>query len=392
MSDNVIVLLNDGTTALIKKEKLRGKLKKVIPKDLVYAILIPVGIYSPQYIMFKYGDLIDDFISADISYQMTLYDVGPLEVISDELSNIEPVNIKCNCLPDLYLSLHSLCKLDGFNMVYSSTNKSLSLLNRTPMPYIRNLRLSIKTGDGTSTFELSSAKHRMHKIDKFFSRHFDVNACMPEYAYGYRVYINTNKGIWQIRGSDDNGRFISGSTDITPADCNPKTSSKDILQSAGLIRYNCMTFVHPADTLLLSKYSGSIHITAFNNMEMMENIDIDGPVDYYKLLEHPSYFAIISDSEYKLFTPSDIIEAVMTLRHTLTTWQVVNKFTSGDKWISPYDDTNVLISIVLSHEGKSDIEKSFTYGAAIIEHEDFYMDDYYDDFIKELKKYTETID
>ena len=44
MSDNVIVLLNDGTTALIKKEKLRGKLKKVIPKDLVYAILIPVGI------------------------------------------------------------------------------------------------------------------------------------------------------------------------------------------------------------------------------------------------------------------------------------------------------------------------------------------------------------
>ena len=153
-----------------------------------------------------------------------------------------------------------------------------------------------------------------------------------------------------------------------------------------------MTFVHPADTLLLSKYSGSIHITAFNNMEMMENIDIDGPVDYYKLLEHPSYFAIISDSEYKLFTPRDIIEAVMTLRHTLTTWQVVNKFTSGDKWISPYDDTNVLISIVLSHEGKSDIEKSFTYGAAIIEHEDFYMDDYYDDFIKELKKYTETID
>lgn len=391
MSDDIILLLSDGTTGIMKKDRLKGKLKKVIPKDLVYAILVPVGIYSPQYVMFKYDDLIDNFISAKISYQMTIYDVGPLTIISDEMPEIKPVSIKCECLPDLYLSLHSLCKLDGFNMLYSSTNKSKSLLSRTPMPRISNLFLSINTKDGTSILNLSETKHWTQKIDKFFDKKFNTNACLPEYAYGYRVYIDTSRGIWQIRGSDDNGRYVKGSDEITSSDCNPKTSSKNILQSAGLIRYNCMTFIHPSDIPLLSKYTGLISIVTFNNMEMLENIDLGGPVDYYSLMDHPNYFSIISDSEYKLFTPSDIVEAVMTLRHTLMTWQVVNKFITGDDNTSTYDDANIMISIILQHENNSQLVKPFTYDVSIVEHEDFYVDDYYDDFITQLKKYEETI-
>ena len=105
MTDDVIVLLKDGPTAVMKKEKVRGNLEKVIPREIVHSVLIPVGIYSPQYILFKRSDLIDNFISATISYQMTIYDIGALGVISDELPEIRPVNVKCKCLPDLYLSL-----------------------------------------------------------------------------------------------------------------------------------------------------------------------------------------------------------------------------------------------------------------------------------------------
>lgn len=392
MTDDVIVLLKDGPTAVMKKEKVRGNLEKVIPREIVHSVLIPVGIYSPQYILFKRSDLIDNFISATISYQMTIYDIGALGVISDELPEIRPVNVKCKCLPDLYLSLHSLCKLDGFNMVYMSTNKSTSLLNKAPMPRVANLSISIKTNDGTHTLNLSSTKHWTQKLDKFFSKEFDVSCCLPSYMVGSRVYINTAKAIWQTRGSDWKGTLIEGIHYFRSNEINPVASDKDVLISAGLIRYNCMTFVHGSDMILLDQYSGSIHITAFNEMEMMENIELDGPINYYTLLDHPNYFSIITDSVYELFTPSDIIEAVMTIRHTLTTWQVVNEFISGGKPISTYDDTNVMVSIILRNNKYGDSVQPFTYEASIVEHEDLYIDDYYDDFITKLKEYQETID
>ena len=391
MNDDVIVLLNDGTTAVIDKMKLRGKLKKVIPEDVVYAILIPVGIYSPQYIMFKPGDLIDGFISATISYQLVIYQVGPIALVSDMLKPIEPVNIKCKCLSDLYLSLHSLCKLDGFNMVYSSVDQSTSLNSKTPLLRVNDLKLTIKTEDDAFTLDLVDSKHQMRKIDKFFSRNFSVSSCLPDYVYGSKVYIDTDRCLWQIRGSDDKGKFVSGSQLISPSDCNPKTSPKSILQSSGLIRYNCMTFVNPSDVSLLKKYVGDMHITVFNNMEMLENIELDSEITYGSLMEHLNYFAIISDSQYKLYTPSDIIEAVMTLRHTLITWQVLDKLTHGDKDISLYEDANVMVSIILHRANLDNKYQEFNYCASIIEKEDIYIEDYYDDFIKKVREFEETI-
>lgn len=381
MTDDVIVLLKDGTTAIIQKDKIRGNLEKVVPKEIVHSVLIPVGIYSPQYIQFEQSDLIDNFISATISYQLSIYDIGALDIISDELPDIHPVNVKCKCLPDLYLSLHSLCKLDGYVMITNSRITSLKF-PRSPIPHITNLSISIKTDDDNHTFNLSSEKNWTKKLDKFFSKEFDVSCCLPSYVAGSRIYINTKEATWQTRGSDWKNTIKY----------NPTVLDKDVLISAGLIRYNCMTFVHTRDLALLDKYTGTIHVTGFTEMEMMENIELDGPINYYALREHPEYFAIISDRKYKLYTPSDIIEAAMTIRHTLTTWQVVNEFVLGGKAISTYDATNVMVSIILYNMKYGESVRPFTYEACIVEREDYYIEDYYDDFLQKLKEYQETIE
>ena len=392
MNDDVIVLLSNGYTDVIHKEKLRGKLKKVIPKELVYAVLIPVGIYSPQYMMFKYRDLIDEFVSAEITYSMRLYGLGAMGLALSETNRIEDVSVTCKCLPDLYLTLHSLCKIDGFNIIYSAINAEDSINQSAPILKIHDLRLTVKTLSDTYTLDLYNDKHQMRKLDKFFSHKFGVPSCLPEYSYGSKVFINTAKGIWQIRGSDDAGKFVAGSPLITPSDCNIHKSSPDILQSVGLVRYNCMTFVNPPDVLLLKKYVGDIHITVFNNMEMMENIELDSEITYGSLMEHLNYFAIISDSQYKLYTPSDIIEAVITLRHTLITWQVLDKLTHGDRDVSLYEDANVMISIILRRENLVNKYQEFNYCVTIVEKEDFYVEDYYDDFMKKIREFEETID
>ena len=404
MTDEIIVLLKDGSTCVIPKDKLKGNLEKVIPEKFVYSILIPVGIYSPQYIMFKPKDLIDGFISATISYQLVIYQVGPMALVSDELDPIEPVNISCKCLSDLYMSLHSLCKIDGFNMVYSSVDQSTSINNKTPLLRVNNLKLSIKTDAGTSTFDLGHSKHQKRKIDKFFSKNFSVESCLPDYVYGTRIFIDIENCLWQIRGNDHKGRCIAGSQQISPGDCNPDTCPDNILQSAGLIRYNCMTFINPKDAQLLSKYGGTIHITEFNQMEMLDNItdliDSGSPLEYTQIIEHPEYFSVISDSVYQLFTSSDIIEAVMTLRHTLTTWQVVNKILNANKGASIFDESSVMISIrLLKSKSRNyeedpvyDAKHTFNYSASIVENEDYYIEDYYDDFMTELRKFEETID
>ena len=126
-------------------------------------------------------------------------------------------------------------------------------------------------------------------------------------------------------------------------------------------------------------------------MEMLENIELDSEITYGSLMEHLNYFAIISDSQYKLYTPSDIIEAVMTLRHTLITWQVLDKLTHGDKDISLYEDANVMVSIILHRANLDNKYQEFNYCASIIEKEDIYIEDYYDDFIKKVREFEETI-
>lgn len=381
MTDDVIVLLKDGSIAIIQKDKIRGNLEKVVPKEIVHSVLIPVGIYSPQYIQFEQSDLIDNFISATISYQLSIYDIGALNIISDELPDIHPVNVKCKCLPDLYLSLHSLCKLDGYVMITNSRMMSLKF-PKCPIPHITNLSISIKTDDGNYTFNLSSEKNWTKKLDKFFSKEFDVSCCLPSYVSGSRIYINTKEATWQSRGSDWENTIKY----------NPNVLDKDVLISAGLIRYNCMTFVHVRDLILLNKYVGAIYVTGFTEMEMMENIELDGPINYYALQDHPEYFSIISNRIYYLYTPSDIIEAVMTIRHTLTTWQVVNEFVLGGKSISTYDATNVMVSIILDNRKYKESARPFTYEACVVEREDYYIEDYYDDFLQKLKEYQETIE
>lgn len=377
MDSNVIVLNENGTADVLPKESLRGKLKKVIPKSDVYGVLMPVGLYSPQYVLFKRNELIDKFVSADITYQVSFYNCGILAYIATEkdYGKTEPVKVHCECLPDLYTSLHSIQKIAGYNLAFTAGLDTPSVL------LVSDVSLKIRTSDKDYEFSIHDDGYVMQKLDSFFKDSFGIKSFIPVYELGCPIYINTRTNEWTYRGT----KFIAGKRVFI-------TTDKDVLKSVGLIRFNCMTFVPPDDIELVSRYHGKLHVVSFDDVEMLENMGLDGPLRLRDLYQHPEYFAVIEDCDYKLITAADIIEAVMTMRYMLITWQAIHKIKTFDGQENICDGNNVMVTIMLSPEEDKkhdpyDAMEYFEYNATIVEKEDVYIEDYYDEFINELRKY-----
>ncbi len=367
---DTILLLDDGTLKSVPSSLIRGKFTKDMLKNL-YGMLCPVGIYSPQYICVKSSQLLNGFEHARITYRITSYQTHFDHVCNGDYDD-NYITIECDNLPEFYRALYNICAMEGFNILYLSSPSVIAETQEISTPMITSLKIKLNTRYGKYEFEHDKTRLR-ESLSKFANEEFDLLELLPEYDYT-RYILDMKKGIWKNEPLKDD----------------PIRKSDDAMISIGLVRYNALTFVNSKDLKLIYKYHrGMLRLAFITLMDQLDNIPTNGkPLTYDFAVDHPMFVNIVYCGEYRLFTPSDIIESVITIRQTIEHAKMALDMMAEAAEnidcimvdISMYNDK------IEPHSRFGDCDK-FEYSVLDTLNEPSDVEDYYDNFMEEYMRF-----
>ena len=131
IEDNIAILLKDnGKISYISRDKLSGNVRKKLKKKNVKFLLIPVGIFTPEYVVIDINDVMKKFGVLDMDYS--------LSVLSNKVLDYENFNgsstldskrsiFNITNYADFISVIYSLIRISTFNHIYNSLSNTFTL-------------------------------------------------------------------------------------------------------------------------------------------------------------------------------------------------------------------------------------------------------------------------
>ena len=309
MNNDVILLKMGGKVDTLPPKYFTGNIAKKLPIDTQY-ILIPVGVYEKQYLVFEPHTLIQSFVSASISYKMTVVgnEVDMMCQIPSKQSN-RHFNVSCSNLVEIYQFVHSVVKLSTFNILYNGLlGKRYCGYNVYALIYDIELEISLKNGSikKVDSFDKKGNLTPGEAFLKNFSK--DIHRDVLPYIYSSSVH-----------GTSSMFKCVFNLKDHTWTESKKMKNDKNVLVAVNLNLYNTITFVYGDDMLLLEKVIkdksiiGSIEIIQYSVMP--HDTDENSTTD---ILDQAAYFPLMHQSSYMMVTASDYIQMLVMLYHNFT--------------------------------------------------------------------------
>ena len=131
IEDNIAILLkDDGKISYIPRNKLNGNVRKKLKKKNTKFLLIPVGVFTSEYVVIDIDDVIKRFGVLDMEYS--------LSVLSNKIMDYENLNgigtmdskkstFNITNYADFISVIYSLMRISVFNRLYNSLSNTFTL-------------------------------------------------------------------------------------------------------------------------------------------------------------------------------------------------------------------------------------------------------------------------
>ena len=311
MNTDVIVLKLGGKVETLSPKYFTRCMADKIAKDTQY-VLIPVGVYESQYLVFEPNELIKSFDHANISYKLTV--VGSDVDMMCQVPTVKKsrsINVTCKNLIELYQFLHSIMKISTFNILYNGfLGKRYCGYDVYALVYDIEMHLYSNQSRSEMIITSENKKNNLTPSESFmknFSKQlgYDVLA-LNKYSDSIHGVPKSFKCSFNLRDHTWTSQYIK--------------SRDDVLVAVNLNLYNSVAFIYNEDLRRLQKLTKDKSIVASTEIiqySITQN-NIDGQTSTLDILERPDYFPLMHQASYMIFTPSDYIQTMVMLYHNFS--------------------------------------------------------------------------
>lgn len=294
------------------KKLLNGKYEKY---------LFPVGTDSTVFVDVYPCDMLKDFKKATISYRITIvrdmlvmdYKDGTSLFMNGECCNNEIDNVV-----DFIKFLHSFDKLNAYNIQFVNDFSQYGGLVKKPILALSYFRMTVEHDKTKSDFTLKE-KHRLLNNDSMGEGVFLIPTLLIALDKFFEIRSDDNNArLFQI---DLIGKAIYLNNKITKWSKRKKDFGNDSLRTVSFVNSNSFTFVNSdAYEILNDVKDGRIRVCQYTMMCDEDDLPIDHSLRVADIEGFsPTWFDLYDVLSYKLYTPSDFVEAACTAFYTMKT-------------------------------------------------------------------------
>lgn len=336
-----IILKRDGTMESIPRNKLRGKIKRLlIDLDAEY-LLIPVGMHTPSYAIIKVEDCIKYFGKMNMEYSLCV--MGDAIITRDAIEGTgkflynaktaPSVNLEITNYADFISVIYSIIRLQAFNYVYNSLSRTFVQGLKEKFIMLNNMKVTYDNGESILSAETGMTPIKREVLVRLL---YDImgekigtltnqflGAVLTSKGVKERLIIDFKKCRW----------FMGKRKDIT---------SDSMLISVPMTVFGSIVFISNDDYEMVSEFqSGSVSIAGleckggiksytFDDFVYASGLDCQLTLDF--MLARPEFFFVPEKSTVALYTQSDIIEYAAELPYFLMVYQMLINITGEDEF------------------------------------------------------------
>lgn len=339
-----IILRNDGSISYISRNKLSGNVRKKLKNENAEFILIPVGMFSPEYILIKVSDIFKKFGIMDFEYSLNVMSSKMMDnlkfEVHQDLKESKVSSFHITNYADFITVMYSLFRIGMFNYLYNSLSRTFSLglderffvLDSVKIKYTSEKE---STSSNTRAIKLNRGDlidllHEVMDEKKSVIADQFLSSTIISRGQKKRLLVDMNNLKWKIGSKKDAGDGMLISVPLSRTGSLILVSRED---------YDSLSLVESGAVTLLgfSSYIGE----DMSYEELVYTLNINKELSVDTIESSVDAFSVHEKSIEPIYTTPDIIEFASELPYFLMTYEVLLNIVGEDEF------SNIMAEIAL---------------------------------------------
>ena len=334
IEDNIAILLKDnGKISYISRDKLSGNVRKKLKKKNVKFLLIPVGIFTPEYVVIDINDVMKKFGVLDMDYS--------LSVLSNKVLDYENFNgsstldskrsiFNITNYADFISVIYSLIRISTFNHIYNSLSNTFTLGLNERFLILSNVVIKYRIDAICNTSDKDLVKVSESNIIELIEDVIGDDSLKNQLTSSAKISRGSQK---RIIIDFANGEWFMGTR---------KEMTDEMVIGCPLSWYNSMVFISYKDYENLSLVEGgTVTLVGFDSASSIRDVSfeelvyilgLEEPFSVDVIEQRPDIFFIEEKAVDAIYTSNDILAYASELPNLMMTYDLLLKIVGENEF------------------------------------------------------------